>query len=98
MFIYLLISTNVMQKTTLNNTVKTATWLKRVTDACPHGDYSQFRAEVIFRCGWNSRSTYTNKIRGISDLTLGEYAVIKALCKNYGVPTFEKHAEMQKVI
>ena len=87
-----------MKNTTQKNTEKTATWLKRVTDACPHGVYQKFRGEIIFRCGWNSRSTYTNKIRGISDLTLSEYAVIKSLCKNYGVATFPEHINLQKAV
>lgn len=80
--------TNLVKNITPYNTQKGLPWLKQVTDACPHGLYSKFRAEIIFRCGWGSASTYTHKLRGVSDCTLPERVVIKDVCKKYGLATF----------
>lgn len=77
---------NLVKNNTLENTEKTVSWLKQITDACPHGKYSDFRAAIIFRCGWNTPTSYTNRINGLVKCTLPERVVIGQLAKEFGVP------------
>lgn len=80
-----------VKNTIQGNSEKTYPWLRKITDACPHGIYSDFRKEIIFRCGWNKAgSTYTQKRNGVSPVTIPERVVIKQVCKEFNVPTFEE--------
>ena len=82
------------------NTGNTLGWFALVMDSCPNGIYADFRKEIEFRCGWKAaRQTYRNKYNGFSELSLSEYAVIKDVCRQYGVhiPVVEAIAKTETI-
>ena len=75
-----------MQKTIQINTEKTSFTFEDAFNALPAKKQKQLRKKIMFRCGWGSRTTFYNKMYGITPVKPPEKAVIKQLFADIETP------------
>ena len=74
-----------MFKTLQKNTEKTLPTFEDAFNLQPARVQKQLRVKMMFRCGWCSRTTFYNKMYGITPVKPPEKAVIKQLFSEKGV-------------
>lgn len=67
-----------------NNNVNTLDF-NSAFESQPFWLQKKLRKDIMFRCGWKSRTTFQNKVSGETQVKLPEIAVIRSIFSEHGI-------------
>lgn len=70
------------------NTENTVHTFEKAFNSQPAWLQKMLRAKIIYRCGWESRTTFYNKLNGTTPIKPPEKAVIALLFAEHGIDSW----------